>query len=748
MFGRRLRILLLLLLLVAGALIARVVQLQVFRREQFAQAAAGAGQSDELIETTRGRLLDWRGRVIAADEPCIDAAVDYRAVTRQPDPAWLRQVARQRLLARDPAGHRALPPARQRAALDEEIARVRADLERMWHLLAEASGQSVEQIDDVRAAIERRVEMRRRLLWYRRYQSAVEAQSLGDEGHWLRRFLVDPTLPPPDPDRFILSIDEQARPHVVLRDVSPEANARLFREMERCPGLSLVPSVRRVYPFGATAAHVVGYLAPVTRDDLLRDPNVGDERRQYFPNDLIGRQGLEALAEGELRGTRGSIAAGAGEVEPIAGRDVRAAIDMDLQADIARAFEEVQIRNPDGTADAVPMHGAAVVIDVASGQVRALVSVPTFDPNHFREAFPALQADRLGRPLMNRATQFALVPGSTVKPIVGLAGIAEGVIGVTQGIECTGYLVLGGTRYDRGRCWVATLYEGRLGRDGVRHHPIPTPHVGSAGNPDGHLHFAEALERSCNVYFETVADRLGMARLDAWFGRFGIGEPTGVGLPEARGRRPGGYRGPAFLRRSVGWFSAIGQGEIAATPLQMAQVAATIARDGVWVQPTLLETQAPRVVDLHLPSEALAAAREGMTRVVNSPAGTGRLIARGDVTVAGKTGTAEASPFDLPLLDDAGRPVRDAEGNLVRRRLDLSTRDRPNPAAPWYRGTGPDGDDLNHAWFIGFAPAERPTIAFAVLVEYGGSGGYAAGSVVQDLLAACIEHGYLPRRSP
>jgi penicillin-binding protein 2 len=407
------------------------------------------------------------------------------------------------------------------------------------------------------------------------------------------------------------------------------------------------------------------------------------------------------------------------------------------------------------------MHGAAVLIDVPTGEVRALVSYPTFDLNELDERYGELVHDELSMPLMNRATQSQLFPGSTVKPIVGMAAITEGLIGVNDGIECTGYLVINGKPIRPGfRCWTASKFEHLPPelRPPPGHHQVPyqDPHVGHHGNPDGSLTYVDAIQRSCNVYFETLGDRLRIEGLSRWYYKFGLGRPTGLGIAEVRGRLPISHMKPVN-RPQVAWHSAIGQVQVTATPIQMANVAATIARGGTWMRPRLLKddehlaalqpaaTTAPVSefeggadrIDLHIKPEALAAAREGMIRVINTEGGTGKPLRRSDMVVAGKTGTATASPLRVK--------VRDASGKETLEPLRPATAADPNPDAPWYRGGGSDGKTLNHAWFIGFAPADNPKVAFAVLVEWGLSGGATAGTVANGLLDACVERGYLKK---
>jgi cell division protein FtsI/penicillin-binding protein 2 len=220
---------------------------------------------------------------------------------------------------------------------------------------------------------------------------------------------------------------------------------------------------------------------------------------------------------------------------------------------------------------------------------------------------------------------------------------------------------------------------------------------------------------------------------------FGLGRRTGIGIEETAGHIPNPASITPALRRMTTCAAGIGQGQVLATPLQMANVAASLARDGIWIRPHLLAGQNLAPDDrrsLGLSPEALAAVRQGMIEVANTPGGTG-LLEIDNLLVAGKTGSAQASPLQIPLCDADGKPI------LVDGLLQMQTL-KPG-AFPWYQGVGEDGQALAHAWYIGYAPADHPQIAFAVLVEYGGSGGGIAGPIAKRLLEACQEDGYLPR---
>jgi penicillin-binding protein 2 len=536
---------------------------------------------------------------------------------------------------------------------------------------------------------------------------------------------------------------------VILPAVDNETQNELGKNIEYLPGLVLRPGTHRYYPYREVAAHLLGQLGRVDRHDLEDDEKSDkDELRQILPNDLIGKGGIEALCEPALRGTRGQIEKVVGDerilstLPPVPGQDVRLSIDIELQKRIQNHFAHAVIRDEDGkvTEPDAMLHGAAIVMDVPTGQLRAMVSYPTYDENHLDDDYAGLALDGLNRPLMNRATMEQVEPGSTVKPMVGLAAITSGVQSVNDTIECTGYLVLDGKRQGTGRCWVATMFSKQL--DGhVAHHPVPfdDPH------PTGFLTFSDGLQRSCNVYFETTADRLGIYRLSDWFGRFGLGNISGLGIAEAKGRLPTSFPLPAATRRSIGWAAGIGEESVLATPIQMADVAGTADGRPTATRAGAIPDGADRV-NLNLSPEGVKAAQEGMWRVVNTKAGTGKKLITGDdvlsaAMICGKTGTAQTSPLEVPMLDSLGKPVLDQGGKPRMQLLAPSTAENPNPSIPWYRGT--QGAHMCHAWYIGFAPRDHPQIAFAVLVDYGQSGGIEPASVARALLHDCIDLGYL-----
>jgi penicillin-binding protein 2 len=482
----------------------------------------------------------------------------------------------------------------------------------------------------------------------------------------------------------------------------------------------------------------------VSAEQIQSDPNGKDPLRAYGQSDPAGQDGVEKLCEQTLRGTRGEMTRASSDEEwqfaseAIGGRDVVLSIDIDLQRDIEEAFIKprgfsVRRGDHDVTQFRADQPGAAVVLDVATGRALALVSYPTYDLNQLKTEYAKLRLEDETQPLLDRTMGAAFEPGSTVKPLMALAALTDGYITPRSTIPCTGYLVLDGKQYtNEGRCWTMSEFH--------------TTHMGTVDPmASNNLNVVDAIERSCDVFFETVADRMKINRQRYWYDRFGLGRPTGIGLPEASGLIPDARRIPAYKLRLWTCFNGIGQGGVLATPLQMANAAATIARGGMWMRPELVEDgKGAEAVDLGFSAGDVATVKEGMEAVANRAGGTGPLP-RGDgpdvlanIRIAAKTGTAQAPPLTVPLRDAQGEIVME-NGREKRVAVD------PNDPAvyTWYIAADDANTHYAHHWYIGYAPADHPRIAFAVFAEYGGSGSGTANAIARDVLAACVEHGYL-----
>jgi penicillin-binding protein 2 len=321
--------------------------------------------------------------------------------------------------------------------------------------------------------------------------------------------------------------------------------------------------------------------------------------------------------------------------------------------------------------------GSAVALDPETGEILAMTSTPAYDPNRFSTGIEphewASLATDPDTPLMNRVIQGSYAPGSTFKVIVATAALEEGLITPQTTFYCPGQLAVYNTVF---RC----------------------------NTPGGHgvVDLRRAIEISCNVYFYNVGIRLEITRLAKWGKLMGLGAPTGVDLPfEASGLMPS----PEWKLRvlKTPWYAgetvsvAIGQGQVSATPLQMARVAAFIANGGRLLRPHFVRNAAAPQLPPIVRPETIAAVREGMRGVVAT--GSGWRARLQSVEVCGKTGSAQV---------------------VGRARLER---------------TPTVHELLPHGWFIAFAPAERPRIALAVLVEHGGSGGAAAAPVARRILS-------------
>lgn len=802
MFERRLKIFLFMLLLATGALVLRAGQKQVLEHAKWDELAVNAGKRSPQLETRRGAIRDVKGVVIAADEDCFDACVDYRALVTNPlkngvkarDRArekWVQGHARSRLVAQLGGAFTDAPLDRRKEMLAAEVEAVNADLADMIPRLARMARVEETTLEDARDAVVEKVRIRQRRLWYTSYERDLDrhneevSKAQTQPSSLWQKWLLEEDEEAPDLDSFYVPISEATAKHVLIRDLELDVRTELAKRIDRFPGLEIRPGNRRIYPLGAAAAHIIGRLAPVVIDDLKYDPNKNDDSRAYQHTDLKGSGGLEALCEPVLRGVRGKVEIvkgwEVGRVEPQPGQDVFASIDVELQSEVEELFERVPIKVPgQKDPDLIAMHGAAVVIDVATGEVRVMASAPGFDPNRYDEKYAFhTHPSNLDRPLLNRATQAQREPGSTVKPIVGMAAVASGIRRADEGYECTGYMVVNGRHFEDGRCWVTSMFHADICGPNCKVFPCPNvahhQQPSYAKHPTGWLTLADALERSCNPYFESIAHAMGPEKLSNWYRKFGLGTKTYIGIAESSGLLPIDEKGegPKGLSATFStWLAGIGQGPMHATPLQMANVAATIARDGVWVRPKLLrgkrsesdrsaQLQLPPTthladrVDLGIPPAAVAAVRQGMFRVVHTRAGSGEPARQTNVAVCGKTGTAQAAPVRVDLIDPKtgkpvpemkdGKPVLDRKGRpkYMKTDLKISNPGDINPDAKWYRGTGREGGKSHHSWFMGYAPAENPQIAFAVLVEYGGSGGAVAGSVAGDIVKLCVAHGYL-----
>ena len=477
------------------------------------------------------------------------------------------------------------------------------------------------------------------------------------------------------------------RPIVLIESATREQVIAAWARRLELPGVFYQEVPARKYPSSDMAAHLFGYVGEVTDAQLQRA-----DYKDVDPGAVVGQAGLEMAYNRQLMGVDGnktvvvnSVGREIDELEltpPTTGRPMQLTIDADVQ----KATE-------DGFA-ATGFDGAAVVLDPRNGEVLSFTSRPAYDPNAFaagidRSAWAALNNDPL-KPLTNRALQGRFSPGSVFKMAVGLAGLEEGIITPDFRVYCGG----GQTFY--GRFFQCHKREGH-----------------------GAVNLAHAIEQSCDVYFYTVGNMLGVDRIHKWATLFGLGVKSGIDLPnELPGLVPS-TEWKAKYTKEKKWYAgetisvSIGQGQVSVTPISLAVYTATLANGGTRVTPHLVKaiddgtglkpvpTPAPQS-KVEVTQEKLQAIREGMWLVVNGAAGTARRAKIEGKDVCGKTGTAQVISLQGRLAARTNRNLRD------------------------------------HGWFTFFAPRDNPEIAgvvFAEHSEHGSEGATIARHIIETYFA-------------
>ena len=469
-------------------------------------------------------------------------------------------------------------------------------------------------------------------------------------------------------------------PVTIAEDVSVEAVTRIKELQDSLPGVSVTQDYVRTYTKPGFATHILGRVGKISAEEYSENSAKG-----YGMNDIIGKQGVERWAESYLRGVDGTTGTTTkidgdevelGEnIDPVPGNYIMLTIDSDLQETVEASLEKT-VKSIGNDCNA----GAAVVLDVNTGDTLAMASYPTYDMSRFYEDYESLVENK-SNPMINRAVCGLYSPGSTFKPLTAIAGIQTGNLGLWEKIEDTG---------------VYTFYEDYQ----------PTCWIWSESHTThGWQDVSLALENSCNVFFYELGRRLGIDTLDKYAKKFGLGEYTNIELPE---EASGHMASPEYKAQVVSnavdreWFggdtlqAAIGQSYSLFTPVQIANYCATIANGGTRykvnlissirssVDGSLVEKFEPKIEEqTDISPEALAKVHEGMKKVVDE--GSARSIFEGyPIQVGGKTGTAQL-------------------------------------------GTG-----SNNAIFMAFAPYDDPQIAVAVVLEHGVRGAN-AGQVARDI---------------
>ena len=490
--------------------------------------------------------------------------------------------------------------------------------------------------------------------------------------------------------------------------LTEEEIANFAIQRPRFPGVDFKPRLVRHYPDGEAVAHAIGYVGALSTSDLQRL-----DAARYAGTSHTGKTGVENSFESVLHGDAGYrhlITNARGRQVPIRsselldtlpvdlspgpGSNVYLSLDLDLQRLATRALEG--------------RRGAVVALDPWTGEILALVSAPTFDPNLFAVGMTTAQYAELqgnpDRPLFNRAVRGTYPPGSTIKPMLALAALETGATNLTRRNLCIGYFMLPGTTH-RYRDW----------------------------KPEGHgaVDLHDAIEQSCDVYFYEISGNIGIDNIHEYLSRFGLGSLTGIDMSgESKGLVPSrAWKRASFRNRDdQRWYhgetviASIGQGYMLATPLQLAAAASAMATRGVRFRPHLVAAvedaltgersmiRPERQPDVEISNEfywdeVIAA----MHDVMQGPRGTARAVGRGaPYEMAGKSGTAQV----VSIAQDEEYNEEDLEERL-----------------------------RDHALFLSFAPLDDPRIAVAVIVENGSSGSGVAAPIAKSIMDAYLGYG-------
>ena len=519
------------------------------------------------------------------------------------------------------------------------------------------------------------------------------------------------------------------RPIMVRENLTQRELARLAIRAAYLPGVTFEKTLRRIYPQGALTGHVTGYVSPITSEEVEENRALRD-----LPNLATGKIGVEFALESELRGqpgnervevnARGQPIRVFRDFEPQSGADVRLALDIGLQQHVTQILrrgqsEQVDMADPvvqraiaadgdlklhlasgenmllrDSTGSITPPEsGAAIVMDIHSGELLAMVSAPTYDPNMFTDRLLTRDWRRLNahprNPLLNRVTAGMYAPGSTFKMIVALAALEAGIINENTRFGCTGSMELGNATF---HCWFE----------------------------DGHgsMNVVRALERSCDVFFYEVALKTGIQRIKAMAAKLGLGDVTGIDIPgEKSGIIPNHEW--KLATHGVVWtpgetvVAGIGQGYVLVTPLQLAVMTARLANGKKAVTPSLRAVNGEvDFAELGISESALRIVRKGMFEVMHGSLGTARRhnLSAGQGGMSGKTGTVQVKRITK----------EQREAGITK-----------NIERPW--------KERDHALFVGYAPVETPRYAVAVVVEHGGSGSSMAAPIARAALQRALE---------
>jgi penicillin-binding protein 2 len=690
MYGRRLKVLLAICAFVALLCIARLAQMQLLSNSWYRARIAELQQSTvKRLPATRGSILDRNGRVLAADELSFDLCMTY-ALTSAIDERTIAPGEKAAAQAQENLAH--LDSVIEKCARifgtdpADIVAKTRARNERIWTMkLFQAWRDACPDSE---------------LLSNPQPESIPFDEAMAD----FERQVPDPARRTELARRIDLAEMNENWPFLPLKTTDDLLAAQL--EFMDTPGIDVAPRVTRSYPFRDSAAQIIGWVGPVGERYQL--PLDDDEFRSYAPGELCGRSAVEYVCEAVLRGRRGQRVYDFDrniikEVERRQGMDVTLTLDIELQKNIEQLIRD-PAKNPNSASPT-----AIVIIDVITDEILALVSLPSYDLSTIRQNYGKVREEP-GTPLLSRTLECLYPPGSVTKPLILIAGLESGAISRTEAISCPSHAAPAGWP----SCWI--WRQSHIGHDEMWSNSS-----------------VNAIRGSCNIYFSHLAHRLDAAVLQLWLLKFGYGSKVLARqdlssqlpdasenaslprryLPERAGIVHSGDPGaptdaevlPPIADHEKKMFG-IGQGSFRVTPIEVAAAMASISRRGRYRAPRLFVSASRTSEDTHdlgISPETIDTVRDGMYAVVNEDGGTAnRVFQSGQfrsagVSVFGKTGSTQAP---------------------------------------------------EHAWFGGFAEDRMGrSLAMAIVIEGGQSGGSDASPLARDILMLCVEAGYLGPRA-
>jgi len=688
-------------LLLLVVCVIRLAQMQLLSasavQHEIAELKRQRGQSKQF-QTIRGKILDRNNKVLAVDEARFWVHINYQLSS------FLDERVRKSMLA-EAESRRDSDVAM--AKVDEEIRERLEDLQLIIEKCAQFKAVEPSVIwDEIQKINDYVWELRMFQAWRKNFpDSEVLKRYDNPIGIPISEAIADFEAKEPDPNKRIelaskIDILEMHDNWPLLELKTDDDVFAAQLEFMDTEGLHILPKGHRFYPYGSVAAQTIGWVGPATQQQD-KELFEGDELLSYLEGEVCGREdGIEYVCEAVLRGKRGELSQDIdgqliSQTDTQLGTDVKLTLDIELQ----RRIENYLTDYPHDPNCGPGM--SAVVIEVGTSDILALVSLPVYDLNRARYDYGDLLNDP-GKPLINRAINKQYPPGSVVKPLILIAGLESGKITPEDVISCPDQAPPEG--------WPRCLIFRRSG-------------VGHDSRWENTAH--NAIKGSCNIYFSHLADNIDPNTLQEWLYKFGYGhdllfvpdslidaaktrvirnfnQAAGIISSTIPRQKPQHFEDVEPLRQSDRRWFGIGQGNLRVTPLQVANAMAALARGGIYKRPRLIwESGNSEGEDLGISLETLAVIYDGMSAVVNEFGGTAHtqfepflaILAAEDVKVYGKTGSTE----------------------------------RPE-----------------HAWFGGFAQdSAARKIAIAVVIEGGEHGSRDAAPLARDIIQFCIEAGYI-----